>query len=106
MGHLFKQCFTLHGPWDFLVNAFALWNLVKEILDPSLEVTRLPDRLPEEGSVVEQSQQTVTSQETLANAIAPVDYELLPPKYDQDNKLLPPKYEQGLVKEKQHCEKE
>lgn len=77
-----------------------------ESLNPFPKVTHLPDRLPEEGSVVEQLQQTVTGYEALANVTAPVDCELLSLKYDQDNELLPPKYEHGWLKEKQHWEKE
>lgn len=47
------------GLQDSPIETFALWNLVKESLDPSPEVTRLPDRLPEGGSIAEQS--TVTA---------------------------------------------
>lgn len=73
---------------------------MKKSLDPSPEITCLPDRLLEEGSVVKQSQPIVTGYEALANATAFMDCEPLPPKYDQDNEPLPPKYEQGLLEEK------
>lgn len=40
------------------------------------------------------------------NATAPVNCEPFPPKNDQNTELLPPKYEQGLLEEKQCCEKD
>lgn len=72
----------------------------------SPEVARMPDRILEGGSMVEQLKQMVTSYEVLANVPAPMDCDPLPPKYEEDNELLPPKYEQELLKEEQQCEKE
>lgn len=70
------------------------------------EVTCLPDRLPEGGSIVKQLKRTVTGYVALANVTAPVDCEPLPPKYEQDNELPPPppEYDQKLLTEVQQCE--
>lgn len=87
MGLPLQQCFTLHEPWDFPVETFALWNLVKESLYPSLEVSHLPDK-PLEGNVTaEYLKQTVTGYEV------PLSDETLPPTYELDNEPLSPKYE-------------
>lgn len=88
------------------MHTFTLWNLIKESLDSTPKINRLPDIPREESSVVAQLQQAVTGYEALANATAPVNCEPLPPKYDQNTELLHLKYEQGLLEEKQYCEKD
>ena len=35
--HLF---YTLHGPEKFPVDAFALWNMIRDVLDPQHEAVR------------------------------------------------------------------
>lgn len=90
VGLQLKQCFTLHGPWDFPRETSALWNLVKGSLDPSPEATRLPDRLQEGGSMERQLKQAVTSYEALANTTASGDNESLPPKYEEQQREEPP----------------
>ena len=37
--HLF---YTLHGPEKFPVDAFALWNMIRDVLDPRHEAVRQP----------------------------------------------------------------
>ena len=37
--HLF---YTLHGPEKIPVDAFALWNMIKNVLDPCHEAVRQP----------------------------------------------------------------
>lgn len=90
VGLLLQQCFTLHGPWDFPVETFALWNLVKESLYLSLEVSHLPDK-PLEGNVMaEYLKQTVTGYEVPLKSMATGSDETLPPTYELDNEPLPP----------------
>ena len=38
LGKQLKTYYTLHG----LVNAFALWNMIRNVLDHSSEAVRLP----------------------------------------------------------------
>lgn len=42
VGQQLRDCFTAEGHSKVPIPTFALWNLVKESLDPSPEVLRLP----------------------------------------------------------------
>ena len=42
VGKQLKTYYTLHGPEKVPVDAFALWNMIRNVLDPHHEVVRQP----------------------------------------------------------------